>query len=125
MGELNLILLGPPGAGKGTQGERLVSDFDLPYFATGDIRLDRVAHVELAVLEDGGGDLGPAHVETDELAVHLVVAPVGPFALGRSLAPSGKDAGREMCLWHMTDRRRRQAVISGRSKGEGIRGREH
>jgi adenylate kinase len=35
--ELNLVLLGPPGAGKGTQAERLVSDFDLPYFATGDI----------------------------------------------------------------------------------------
>jgi adenylate kinase len=37
MSELNLILLGPPGAGKGTQAEKLVSDFDLPYFATGDI----------------------------------------------------------------------------------------
>jgi adenylate kinase len=35
--ELNLILLGPPGAGKGTQAERLVEDFDLPYYATGDI----------------------------------------------------------------------------------------
>src|SRR4051794_28038056 len=37
MSELNLILLGPPGAGKGTQAERLVTDFDLPYYATGDI----------------------------------------------------------------------------------------
>jgi adenylate kinase len=37
MPQLNLILLGPPGAGKGTQAERLVSDFDLPYYATGDI----------------------------------------------------------------------------------------
>ena len=37
MSELNLILLGPPGAGKGTQAERLVDDFDLPYYATGDI----------------------------------------------------------------------------------------
>jgi adenylate kinase len=35
--ELNLILMGPPGAGKGTQAERLVDDFDLPYYATGDI----------------------------------------------------------------------------------------
>jgi adenylate kinase len=35
--ELNLILIGPPGAGKGTQAERLVDDFDLPYYATGDI----------------------------------------------------------------------------------------
>jgi adenylate kinase len=37
MSELNLILLGPPGAGKGTQGERLQEDFRLPYYATGDI----------------------------------------------------------------------------------------
>ena len=37
MAELNLILMGPPGAGKGTQAERLVDDFDLPYYATGDI----------------------------------------------------------------------------------------
>ena len=37
MSELNLIMLGPPGAGKGTQAERLVEDFELPYYATGDI----------------------------------------------------------------------------------------
>jgi adenylate kinase len=35
--ELNLILLGPPGAGKGTQASHLVEDFELPYIATGDI----------------------------------------------------------------------------------------
>lgn len=37
MAELNLVLLGPPGSGKGTQGERLQDDLELPYYATGDI----------------------------------------------------------------------------------------
>ena len=37
MSELNLVLLGPPGSGKGTQGERLQEDLRLPYHATGDI----------------------------------------------------------------------------------------
>ena len=43
MPELNLILLGPPGSGKGTQGERLQEDFRLPYYATGDILRTAVA----------------------------------------------------------------------------------
>ena len=49
MSELNLIFLGPPGAGKGTQAEKLVNDFDLPYYATGDILRNAV---------DEGSELG-------------------------------------------------------------------
>jgi adenylate kinase len=41
--ELNLILFGPPGAGKGTQAERLQEDFALAYIATGDILRKAVA----------------------------------------------------------------------------------
>ena len=42
MSEQNLVLLGPPGAGKGTQAERLVDDFGLPYYATGNILREAV-----------------------------------------------------------------------------------
>src|SRR5919201_77476 len=71
MSELNLVLLGPPGSGKGTQGERLQEDLRLPYYATGDI-------LRAAVRE--GTDLGEAAREymdrgdlvPDEVMVGLI-----------------------------------------------------
>jgi len=71
--ELNLILLGPPGAGKGTQAERLRGDFGLPHISTGDIlRAQVAAGTELGVEAKrfmDAGDLVP-----DEVIVGMIVA---------------------------------------------------
>lgn len=34
---MNLVLMGLPGAGKGTQGERIVEDYGIPHISTGDM----------------------------------------------------------------------------------------
>lgn len=40
---MRLVLLGPPGAGKGTQGQRLEAYYNVPHVATGDIVRDHIA----------------------------------------------------------------------------------
>ncbi|APU46228.1 adenylate kinase [Limosilactobacillus fermentum] len=37
MSTMNLVLMGLPGAGKGTQAQLIVKDFDIPHISTGDI----------------------------------------------------------------------------------------
>jgi adenylate kinase len=70
--ELNLILLGPPGAGKGTQADRLKDDFGLPYIGTGELlRKHKQAGTELgteAASYMDNGDLVP-----DELVIRMIL----------------------------------------------------
>lgn len=70
--ELNLILVGPPGAGKGTQAERITQDFGLPYFATGNILRAAVAEgTELGKLAKSHMDAG--NLVPDELIIGVIL----------------------------------------------------
>jgi adenylate kinase len=76
LSELNLIMLGPPGAGKGTQADRLHEDFALLHIATGDILRAEVAGgtplgVEAKRYMDAG-ELVP-----DEVIVGMITQRVG------------------------------------------------
>ena len=70
-----MILLGPPGAGKGTQAARLREDFGLPYIGTGDLlREHKENETELGVEAKrymDNGDLVP-----DELVIAMILEKV-------------------------------------------------
>jgi adenylate kinase len=76
LSELNLILLGPPGAGKGTQADRLRDDFSLPHISTGDILRAQVSD---------GTDLGrearrfmdAGELVPDEVIIGMITSRVG------------------------------------------------
>jgi adenylate kinase len=72
MSELNLILLGPPGAGKGTQAGRLKDDFGLPYIGTGELlRNHKQNGTELG--REASGYMDAGELVPDELVIRMIL----------------------------------------------------
>ena len=76
---LNIILLGPPGAGKGTQAARLVADRGMVQLSTGDILRAAVkTGTDIGKLADDimkAGKLFPDELMADILGEHLDTIP--------------------------------------------------
>lgn len=72
---MRLLLMGPPGAGKGTQSAALAARFDIPAIATGDIfRAQVAAQTPLGITAQGYMDRGeyvPDEVTNAMVAVRL------------------------------------------------------
>ena len=73
---MNIVLLGPPGAGKGTQGVVLSKSYHIPHISTGDILREAVKNGtpmgKKAKMFMDKGELVP-----DEVVVDIVVDRLG------------------------------------------------
>lgn len=68
---LNLVLFGPPGAGKGTQSQNLIDKYNLVHLSTGDILRSEIANqtalgLEAKKLMDQG------HLVPDEVVIGMI-----------------------------------------------------
>jgi len=80
---MRLILMGPPGAGKGTQGERLAGELDVPRYGTGDMLRDaRREGTEL-------GRRAAEYMDAGELVPDEVILGIVQEALERPEAADG------------------------------------
>lgn len=72
---LNIVLFGPPGAGKGTQSSRLVEKYKLVHLSTGDIfRTNIVGGTELGLLAKSYMDSG--NLVPDEVTINMLKSEV-------------------------------------------------
>ena len=72
---LNIVLFGPPGAGKGTQAEKLISKYNLVHLSTGDIfRANIKGKTELGTLAKSYIDAG--NLVPDEVTIKMLESEV-------------------------------------------------
>lgn len=68
---MNIILLGLPGAGKGTQAEKISNEFDLPHIATGDIFRDAIKN-ETPLGKEAKKYIDQGELVPDEVTIGIV-----------------------------------------------------
>jgi adenylate kinase len=72
---LNIVLFGPPGAGKGTQSERLIEQYQLVHLSTGDIFRANIKNAtELGIMAKSYMDQG--QLVPDEVTINMLKAEV-------------------------------------------------
>ncbi|MFY7963795.1 MAG: adenylate kinase [Chitinophagaceae bacterium] len=68
---LNIILFGPPGSGKGTQSEKLITNYGLKHLSTGDLlRSEIAAQTPLGIEAKAIMDKG--HLVPDEVVIGMI-----------------------------------------------------
>jgi len=132
--QLNLILTGPPGCGKGTQARRLVEKFGIPQISTGDILREAVASGSeigkraKAIMDRG--DLVPDDVVIEIVRQRLTRPDCKPgfvldgfprtlaqaAALDGILRDSGREPARVVALTVADDELRRRVLARGEGR---------
>lgn len=75
---LNIVLFGPPGAGKGTQSEKLIAKYHLIHLSTGDIfRANIKGATELGMLAKSFMDNG--QLVPDEVTIRMLESEVNKY----------------------------------------------
>jgi len=68
---LNLVLFGPPGAGKGTQSERLIEKYQLVHLSTGDILRAEIA-ANTALGQEAKKKMDKGEFVPDEVVISMI-----------------------------------------------------
>ncbi|TPV93704.1 MAG: adenylate kinase [Myxococcales bacterium FL481] len=106
---MRIILVGPPGAGKGTQAARLVDSYNIPHISTGDmLRAAVAAKTELGKQADecmSRGDLVP-----DGLVIAMTVERLGQPDCARGFMLDGFPRTRAQAF-ALTDALEKAAIV--------------
>ena len=68
---MKIVLLGPPGAGKGTQAEIICKNFSIPHISTGDMLREAIAK-ETALGKQAKEIMDAGNLVPDEVIINLV-----------------------------------------------------